>query len=62
MLTTSRSRLAIVGAGPSGLTAALAAARLGADVTVFEAAADFARVGGGIVLHRNGLRVLQRLR
>jgi len=51
----------IVGAGPAGLTAAVAARRLGMDVTVFEQAEDFRRIGGGIVLHDNGQRVLEAL-
>jgi salicylate hydroxylase len=54
-------KIAIVGAGPAGLTAALALRRLGLDVTVFEQAEDYQRVGGGIVLHDNGQRVLQAL-
>ena len=55
------SGIAIVGAGPAGLTAALALRRLGLEVTVFEQAQDFRRIGGGIVLHDNGQRVLQAL-
>lgn len=54
-------RIAIVGAGPAGLTAAIAAAQAGFRATVFERAEDFARIGGGIVIHSNGLRVLERL-
>jgi len=53
--------LAIVGAGPAGLTAAIAAAQRGLKATVFERADAIARVGGGIVVHSNGLRVLDRL-
>jgi salicylate hydroxylase len=48
-----RSWIAVVGAGPAGLTAALALRQLGLEVTVFEQAEDFHRVGGGIVLHDN---------
>jgi 2-polyprenyl-6-methoxyphenol hydroxylase-like FAD-dependent oxidoreductase len=54
-------RIAIVGAGPAGLTAALALRRLGLEVTVFEQAEDYERIGGGIVLHDNGQQVLQAL-
>src|SRR5689334_25179590 len=54
-------RIGIVGAGPAGLTAALAAQRLGLDVTVFEQAPNFERIGGGILVHSNGLRVLAAL-
>jgi len=53
--------LAIVGGGPAGLTAAIAAAQRGLKATVFEHADVIARVGGGIVVHSNGLRVLDRL-
>jgi 2-polyprenyl-6-methoxyphenol hydroxylase-like FAD-dependent oxidoreductase len=56
-----RSWIAVVGAGPAGLTAALALRRLGLEVTVFEQAKDVQRIGGGIVLHDNGQRVLQAL-
>ena len=55
------SPIAVVGAGPAGLTAALALRRLGLEVTVFEQAKDFQRIGGGIVLHDNGQRVLAAL-
>src|SRR5215470_4714217 len=54
-------RLAIVGGGPAGLVAALAARRRGMDPIVFERAGDFRRVGGGIALHSNGLQVLDVL-
>jgi 2-polyprenyl-6-methoxyphenol hydroxylase-like FAD-dependent oxidoreductase len=54
-------RIAIVGGGPAGLVAALAARKLGFEVAVFEQAADFKSVGGGILLHSNGLRVFDAL-
>ena len=54
-------KIAIVGAGPAGLTAAIAARTLGLETQVFEQAADFKPVGGGILLHSNGLRVLDAL-
>lgn len=54
-------RVAIVGAGPAGLTAALTAHKLGLNVTVFEKTLDFGQVGGGLLLHSNGLRVLEAL-
>jgi 2-polyprenyl-6-methoxyphenol hydroxylase-like FAD-dependent oxidoreductase len=58
-----RSSIAVVvvGAGPAGLTAALALRRLGPEVSVFEQAQDYRRIGGGIVLHDNGQRVLEAL-
>jgi 2-polyprenyl-6-methoxyphenol hydroxylase-like FAD-dependent oxidoreductase len=54
-------RIAIVGGGPAGLVAALAARRRGLDAVVFEQARDFRRVGAGIALHSNGLRALAAL-
>lgn len=57
----SGQRIAIVGAGPAGLTAALTAHMLGLDVTVYEQSTDFSHIGGGILLHANGLLVLTRL-
>jgi 2-polyprenyl-6-methoxyphenol hydroxylase-like FAD-dependent oxidoreductase len=53
--------IVIVGAGLAGLAAALAAKRRGLNVTVYEQAPDFKRVGGGILMHSNGLRVLDAL-
>jgi 2-polyprenyl-6-methoxyphenol hydroxylase-like FAD-dependent oxidoreductase len=54
-------QIAIVGAGPAGLVAALVAKKLGFEVRVFEQAPDFARIGGGILIHSNGQRVLESL-
>jgi 2-polyprenyl-6-methoxyphenol hydroxylase-like FAD-dependent oxidoreductase len=56
-----RGRIAVIGAGPAGLTAALAGRLLGLDVRVYEQAPDFKRVGGGIMVHSNGMRVLESL-
>jgi 2-polyprenyl-6-methoxyphenol hydroxylase-like FAD-dependent oxidoreductase len=53
--------IAIVGAGPAGLIAALAARKCGFEVVVFEQAPDFKRIGGGILIHSNGLRVFDAL-
>jgi 2-polyprenyl-6-methoxyphenol hydroxylase-like FAD-dependent oxidoreductase len=57
----AQPRIGIVGAGPGGLTAAIAARRLGLEVELFEQAPDFQRIGGGILIHSNGLRVLDAL-
>jgi 2-polyprenyl-6-methoxyphenol hydroxylase-like FAD-dependent oxidoreductase len=51
-------RIAIVGAGPAGLTAAIVARRLGLEAVVYEQAPELARVGGGIAIQNNGQRVL----
>lgn len=51
----------IVGAGIAGLTAAVALARRGADVTVLERAPELAEVGAGLQLSPNAVRVLDAL-
>jgi 2-polyprenyl-6-methoxyphenol hydroxylase-like FAD-dependent oxidoreductase len=56
-----KPRVGIVGAGPAGLTCAINGVTLGLDVTIFERAENFQRIGGGIALQSNGLRVLQKL-
>ena len=52
---------AIVGAGPAGLTAAIAARRLGLEAVVYEQAPALGRVGGGIAIQNNGQRVLDAI-
>jgi 2-polyprenyl-6-methoxyphenol hydroxylase-like FAD-dependent oxidoreductase len=54
-------RIAIVGAGIGGLTAASTLARVGFDVDVYEQAAGFARVGAGIQMLPNAMKALRRL-
>jgi salicylate hydroxylase len=51
----------IVGGGIGGLTAALACAERGFDVTVLEQAASFGAIGAGIQLSPNATRVLHAL-
>jgi salicylate hydroxylase len=51
----------IAGAGIAGLTAALAFARHGFDVRLFEQARQFETVGAGIQLSPNATRILARL-
>ena len=51
-------RIAIVGAGLGGLTAALALIRRGFEVQVFEQAAELTEVGAGLQLSANATRVL----
>jgi salicylate hydroxylase len=54
-------RAVVVGGGLGGLAAALALARAGVDVGVYEQAQQLAEVGAGVSLAPNGLRMLERL-
>jgi 2-polyprenyl-6-methoxyphenol hydroxylase-like FAD-dependent oxidoreductase len=54
-------RIAIVGAGPAGLVAAIAARRAGFLCSVYEQAPSFERVGGAVGIASNGLQVLAAL-
>ena len=53
--------VAIVGAGMGGLATAGALRRVGIDVTVYEQAAQFARLGAGIQIGCNAMKVLRGL-
>jgi len=52
-------RVGIVGAGMGGLATAAALRRAGIDVTVYEQAAQFARLGAGIQIGCNAMKVLR---
>ena len=54
-------RVAVVGAGTAGATAALFLARSGHHVTLFEAVDDPKPVGAGIMIQPSGMYVLDRL-
>jgi 2-polyprenyl-6-methoxyphenol hydroxylase-like FAD-dependent oxidoreductase len=54
-------RIAIIGAGIGGLSAAVALRQAGFAVDVYEQAPELTEVGGGINLGPNAVRVLQRL-
>ncbi|WP_439155252.1 FAD-dependent oxidoreductase [Yoonia sp.] len=54
-------KIAIIGGGIGGLTAALALARQGAEVTVYEQAPTITAVGAGIQITPNGARALHDL-
>ena len=51
--------VAIIGAGIGGLTAASHLRRLGIEVQIFEQASQFARVGAGIQMTPNPMKVLR---
>ena len=54
-------RIALMGGGLGGLTAALALARNGFERHVFEQASELREVGAGITLSRNATKVLRAL-
>jgi salicylate hydroxylase len=54
-------RVAIIGGGIGGLSAALFLRRAGVEATVYEQADEFREVGAGIVLTPNAVRLLRRL-
>ena len=55
------TRVAIIGGGIGGLTAANALARAGIEVAVYEAAAELREIGAGVALHPNAMRVLRAI-
>ena len=61
MTRSALRRIAIVGAGLGGLTAALALLRRGFEVRVYEQAAELTEVGAGLQLSANATRVLFEL-
>ncbi|MEO3387662.1 FAD-dependent oxidoreductase [Mesorhizobium sp. CAU 1741] len=58
---TAAGRVAVVGAGIAGLTAALAFARHGFEVVVFERSPTLEEIGAGLQLSPNATRILARL-
>lgn len=54
------TQILISGGGLGGLSAALALAERGFDVTVLEKAAEFTEIGYGIQLGPNATRILKR--
>ncbi len=51
-------RVAIIGAGMGGLACAAALHRIGAQVTMYEQARIFARIGAGIQMTPNAVKAL----
>jgi salicylate hydroxylase len=54
-------RVAIIGGGIGGLTAANALSRAGVEVAVYEAAAELKEIGAGVALHPNAMKVLRAI-
>jgi salicylate hydroxylase len=54
-------RVAIIGGGIGGLTAAIALSHAGIEVAVYEAAAELREIGAGVALHPNAMKVLRAL-
>jgi len=55
------TRVAIIGGGIGGLTAANALSRGGIEVAVYEAAAELKEIGAGVALHPNAMKVLRAI-
>ncbi len=55
------TRVAIIGGGIGGLTAAIALSAAGIEVAVYEAAAELREIGAGVALHPNAMRVLRAI-
>jgi len=58
---STNNRVAIIGAGIGGLTAALALIRQGIGVDVYEQAPELKELGAGVQISSNGTRVLDAL-
>lgn len=56
-----RTRIAVVGAGLGGMTVAGLLQREGFAITIYEQAPAFSRIGAGIILSANAMKVLRRL-
>src|SRR5215470_19005693 len=60
-MRTGKLSIAVVGAGMGGLAVAATLRQVGFDVRVYEQAPRFARVGAGIQMMPNSMKVLHRL-
>src|SRR5260370_23112627 len=56
-----KKRIAVIGAGVGGLSAAGFLQRAGFPVTIYEQAPAFSRIGAGIILSANVMKVFRRL-
>jgi 2-polyprenyl-6-methoxyphenol hydroxylase-like FAD-dependent oxidoreductase len=60
-VAAKKPSIAIVGAGIGGMTAAATLGQIGIDVRVYEQAPRFARIGAGIQMMPNSMKVLRRI-
>ena len=60
-MPTSKLSIAVVGAGMGGLAVAATLRRFGMDVRVYEQAPRFARIGAGIQMMPNAVKVLREI-
>src|SRR5690348_13480567 len=67
VITTGRSgmrraaRIAVIGGGIGGLTAARALRQRGFEPIVYEAAPELKEIGAGVALHPNAIKALRSL-
>ncbi len=60
-MTSAALKIAVIGGGLGGLSAAVALHQAGFDVEVYEQAPELTQIGGGINMGPNAARVLRRL-
>ena len=60
-MAVQKLSIAIVGAGIGGMTVAATLRQIGVDVRVYEQAPRFARIGAGIQMMPNSMKVLRRI-
>src|SRR6201996_1388110 len=61
LMAKGKMRVAVIGAGMGGLATAAALAKANIDVTVYEQAREFTRLGAGIQIGCNAMHVLRGL-
>src|ERR1700730_13246801 len=61
VMGASKPSIAVIGAGMGGLAAAAPLRRTGVLVRVFEQASRFSRIGAGIQMMPNSMKVLRRI-